>query len=85
MSIDDFESEHLSFVDFLKINYSRPNRRNQPAEIKFLKNLSRLNELEPEPGDEIFTPDIILSVQISQPLNRKLRVIFLKNHIGINF
>lgn len=76
MTIDDFDSEHVSFVDFLKINYSKPNRRNQPVELRFLKNLSRLNELEPDSNDQISTPDIILSVQISQPLNSKLRVLF---------
>ncbi|CAF0843034.1 unnamed protein product [Brachionus calyciflorus] len=72
-SIEDFDSENLSFVEYLKNIYTRPNKRNQPVEIRFLKNLAKLNELEPENEDQIQAPDIILSVQLSQPLNSKLR------------
>ncbi len=32
---------------------------------------ARLNELEPDVGDEIDTPDVVLTVQISQALNNR--------------
>jgi hypothetical protein len=39
---------------------------------------AKLNELEPEEvEDHIETPDIVLSVQLSQPLSTKIRVSIL--------
>ena len=44
----------------------------------FLK--ARLNEMEGAYEDRIETPDVIMTVQISQSLNYKLRVSFIKYH-----
>jgi len=77
-SLDDLNSDCLSLLDFVKTNFDKSVKRNHPYEIKFLKNLAKLNELEPDkPGDLIHTPDFIATVQISQGLNSRLSVRFI--------
>lgn len=46
------------------------------TEFVFLLKKAKLNELEPNEGDQIETPDVVLTVQISHSLNSKLRVNF---------
>jgi snRNA-activating protein complex subunit 3 len=71
---DDLDSEHLSIIDFVKQNYTKSTKRVQPLEVKFMKNLAKLNEMIPTSEmDTIKTPDVIITVQITQHLNsRKL-------------
>lgn len=42
-----------------------------------MKNMAKLNELEPADGDAIETPDVILTVQISNPLISKSKVVYV--------
>ena len=58
----------------MKVNFDKSIKRNHPFEIKFQKNLAKLNELEAKEDDMIETPDVILTVQISQGLNSRLSV-----------
>lgn len=49
-------------------------KRNYPVEIKFMKNMAKLNELEPaDENDAIQTPDVVLTVQVSNPLVSKYK------------
>ena len=66
-------------LSYLKNVYSKSAKKVQPVEIKFMKNLAKLNELEPAteededngPSDAISTPDIVINVQVSQSLTNK--------------
>lgn len=71
-TLNDLDSESLSLLDFVKDQYKSSNKKILPFEIKFIKNLARLNELEPSEDDQIETPDVVLSIQISQALNNRL-------------
>lgn len=73
---DDLDSTQLSTIEFIKGKSTQPAKRNYPVEVKFMKNLAKLNEIEPTPDDLIQTPDVILTVQISNPLISKSKVIF---------
>lgn len=58
-----FVKNLVNFCVLLFINYA--------LIIINLKKKARLNELEPDVGDEIDTPDVVLTVQISQALNNR--------------
>lgn len=86
-STDDLDSTHMSTIEFIKNKSNQPFKRNYPVEVKFMKNLAKLNEIEPTPDDVIQTPDVILIVQISNPLISKSKVIkiyFLNSQISFN-
>ncbi len=61
-------------IDYVKDTYGNTSNRIQSVELKFKKELARLNEQEPNEDDVVQTPDLIITVQLSQPLNPKLRV-----------
>ena len=58
-----FVKNLVNFCVLLFINYA--------LIIINIKKKARLNELEPDVGDEIDTPDVVLTVQISQALNNR--------------
>ena len=72
--------EKLGLLNFLIIlRFRKLSRKLNIESTK--KNKARLNEIEPEETDKITTPDIVLSVQISQGLNnnktKNVRVYFM--------
>jgi len=71
-NLNDLDSDTLSLLDFVRNQYKRTAKKMLPFEIKFIKNLARLNELEVPEDDEIETPDAIITIQTSQALNNRL-------------
>lgn len=85
---EDLDSTHLSTIEFIKNKSTQPSKRNYPVEVKFMKNLAKLCELEPTPEDRIHTPDVIMTIQISNPLVSKSKVnqtIFLIDQSKLSF
>lgn len=74
-SVDDLDSSFLSTLEYIKSVSTKTGKKSHPVEVKFTKNLAKLNELEPDPEDTIDIPDIILNVQISNPLISKSKVL----------
>ena len=60
----------MSTIEFMKNMSHKSSKRTYPLEIKFMKNLARLNVIDPNEDDMIQTPDVILTVQLSNPLSK---------------